>query len=72
MHVELEPQQIELRDELRQYFADLVTPEIRAGLSSATGELGEAGVYKDVIRRIGADGWLGIGWRRSTAGRTAR
>ena len=51
-----------------EYFADLVTPEIRAGLSSATGEFGEAGVYKDVIRRIGADGWLGIGWPKEYGG----
>ncbi|HWJ81055.1 MAG TPA: acyl-CoA dehydrogenase family protein [Nocardioides sp.] len=68
MHVELEPQQIALREELRAYFADLVTPEIRAGLASATGEFGDAGVYKDVIRRIGKDGWLGIGWPKEYGG----
>ena len=44
MHIDLEPQQVALRDELREYFAQLVTPEIRAGLASATGEFGEAGV----------------------------
>lgn len=62
MHIDLEPHQIALREELREYFAEIVTPEVRAGLASATGEFGEAGVYKDVIRRIGKDGWLGIGW----------
>lgn len=68
MHVELEPQQVALREELKEYFADLVTPEIRAGLASATGEFGEAGVYKDVIRQIGKDGWLGIGWPKEYGG----
>ncbi|MEQ6899562.1 acyl-CoA dehydrogenase family protein [Nocardioides sp. YIM 152588] len=68
MHLALEPHQIALREELREYFAALVTPEIRAGLASATGEFGEAGVYKDVIRRIGADGWLGIGWPKEYGG----
>ena len=68
MHIDLEPHQKALREELREYFADLVTPEVRAGLSSATGEFGEAGVYKDVIRRIGADGWLGIGWPKEYGG----
>ncbi|WP_408895413.1 acyl-CoA dehydrogenase family protein [Nocardioides sp. R1-1] len=68
MHIDLEPQQVALREELRAYFAELVTPEIRAGLASATGEFGEAGVYKDVIRQIGRDGWLGIGWPKEYGG----
>ncbi|HYG93924.1 MAG TPA: acyl-CoA dehydrogenase family protein [Nocardioides sp.] len=68
MHVALEPHQEELRAELRQYFAQLVTPEVRAGLASATGEFGEAGVYKDVIRKVGTDGWLGIGWPKEYGG----
>ena len=29
MHIDLEPQQVALREELRDYFAQLVTPEIR-------------------------------------------
>jgi alkylation response protein AidB-like acyl-CoA dehydrogenase len=62
MHLALEPEQLALREELREYFSALVTPDVRAGLSAATGEFGEAGVYKDVIRRLGSDGWLGIGW----------
>ncbi len=62
MHLALEPEQLALREELREYFAALVTPEVRAGLSSATGEFGETGVYKEVIRQLGTDGWLGIGW----------
>jgi 3-oxocholest-4-en-26-oyl-CoA dehydrogenase alpha subunit len=68
VHIDLEPHQLALREELRAYFADLVTPEIRAGLASATGEFGEAGVYKDVIRQIGKDGWLGIGWPKEYGG----
>ncbi|GAA4691013.1 acyl-CoA dehydrogenase family protein [Nocardioides nanhaiensis] len=62
MRVALEPEHLALRAELREYFDQLVTPERRAGLASATGEFGEAGVYKEVIRQIGSDGWLGIGW----------
>lgn len=62
MHVALTEQQQDLKDELTSYFADLVTPERRRALSSATGEFGEAGVYKEVIRELGKDGWLGIGW----------
>ncbi|HEX5860679.1 MAG TPA: acyl-CoA dehydrogenase family protein [Nocardioides sp.] len=78
MHVALTPEQERLREELREYFAALVTPEVRAGLAAASGtfsdgsadegEFGDAGVYKDVIRRLGADGWLGIGWPREYGG----
>lgn len=62
MHIALTPDQERLREELREYFATLVTPEVKAGLAAATGEFGDTEVYKDVIRRLGTDGWLGIGW----------
>lgn len=68
MRVALEPEHLALRAELREYFDQLVTPERRAGLASATGEFGEAGVYKEVIRQIGGDGWLGIGWPQEYGG----
>lgn len=68
MRLALEPEHHALRAELADYFAQLVTPEVRAGLASATGEFGEAGVYKDVIRQIGTDGWLGIGWPEEYGG----
>ncbi len=78
MHVALDREQVALREELQEYFGALVTPEIKAGLSSATGqfdsprseggEFGEAGVYKKVIRQLGTDGWLGIGWPEEWGG----
>ena len=68
MRIALEPEQLALKEELQGYFADLVTPEVKAGLASATGEFGEAGVYKGVIRQLGTDGWLGIGWPEEYGG----
>ena len=68
MHIALTDAQERLRDELRGYFAELVTDEVRAGLAAATGEFGDTEVYKDVIRRIGRDGWLGIGWPEEYGG----
>ncbi|MBB6625977.1 acyl-CoA dehydrogenase family protein [Nocardioides sp. KIGAM211] len=73
MHIALSPEHLRLREELREYFAALVTPERRAGLAAATGqfgqgEFGEAGVYQEVIRQLGADGWLGIGWPEEYGG----
>ncbi len=59
MFLEESPEQKALRAELRQYYADLLTDEVRGGLA-AGGEGGEA--WSQVVRQIGKDGWLGIGW----------
>jgi hypothetical protein len=48
-----------LRSELREYFATLVP----AGDPKALGAPGEnAAAFRRVVRRLGADGWLGFGW----------
>jgi hypothetical protein len=52
------PQQKALRAELRAYFAGLMTPDVRAGLVGIEGGPG----YRKLVRQIGGDGWLGIGW----------
>jgi alkylation response protein AidB-like acyl-CoA dehydrogenase len=48
-----------LRAELRRYFADVLTDEVRSELAQ-TGESGP--LYRPLVRRLGRDGWLGIGW----------
>jgi alkylation response protein AidB-like acyl-CoA dehydrogenase len=53
---------------LQEYFTDLVTPERRTALAASTGEFGDPTVYRDVIRQLGSDGWLGIGWPREYGG----
>ncbi|WP_225727669.1 MULTISPECIES: acyl-CoA dehydrogenase family protein [unclassified Nocardia] len=58
MFVDLTTEQRELRAELRSYFADLVTPEEEAEM--AINRHGDA--YRAVVRRMGRDGWLGVGW----------
>lgn len=68
MHLALDPEHLALRAELGEYFENLLTPERRAGLAAATGEFGETSVYKDVIRQIGSDGWLGVGWPKEYGG----
>ena len=59
MFLEESPDQRQLRADLRRYYADLLTEEVRAGLAGA-GEGGDA--WREVVRRIGKDGWLGVGW----------
>ncbi|GAA5163973.1 acyl-CoA dehydrogenase family protein [Amycolatopsis dongchuanensis] len=65
MFVELTPAQRRLRAELRTYFAGLVTPEERrALLRERHGE-----TYRRIVRRMGQDGWLGVGWPEEYGGR---
>jgi alkylation response protein AidB-like acyl-CoA dehydrogenase len=59
MHLEETPDQLALRAELRAYFAELLTPEVRHALDFEP-EGGET--FRKAVRQMGADGWLGIGW----------
>src|SRR5438874_13002350 len=59
MRFEETPEQQTLRKELRAYFAELLTPEVRKGLGGR-GESSE--LFRPLVRRMGEDGWLGIGW----------
>ncbi len=68
MHIALTRDQERLRTELREYFDQLVTPERSAALQASSGEFGDASVYKEVIRQVGQDGWLGIGWPEEYGG----
>jgi len=61
-------QQEELQRELREYFSKLMTPEVQEGLASTEGEYGNGAVYKSVVRQMGQDGWLGIGWPKEYGG----
>ena len=68
MHIAYAPEQERLRAELRQYFATLMTPEVRAALQG-DGEYGDGDVYKQVVRQMGRDGWLTLGWPTEYGGR---
>ncbi len=63
MYVELTDDQRALRDELRRYFAGLVG-ELPEGADTSVGGT----EYRRIVRRLGADGWLGIGWPREFGG----
>ncbi len=62
MHIGFTVEQDQLRQRLRDYFADLMTPELRAALGGPSGEYGDGDAYRQVVRQLGRDGWLAIGW----------
>jgi alkylation response protein AidB-like acyl-CoA dehydrogenase len=65
VHIDLTSEQRSLQGELRAYFASLMTTERRAELKD-----GEAGgeAYREVVRQMGRDGWLGVGWPKEYGG----
>ena len=65
MFIELTARQVALRDELRGYFAGLLSPTERVALLTER----HGDVYRDVVRRMGRDGWLGVGWPTAYGGR---
>jgi len=65
MFLDLTADQRALRDELRAYFATLISPAERmAMLTQRHGH-----IYREVVRRMGRDGWLGLGWPVEFGGR---
>ncbi len=68
MRIMYTPEQLALRDELRSYFARLITPERRDALRDPGGEYGRDGVYREVVREMGRDGWLTLGWPKEYGG----
>ncbi len=64
MFVDLTPEQRALQAELRQYFSSLISPEEAREMQ--TDRHGKA--YRAVIRRMGQDGKLGVGWPREFGG----
>jgi alkylation response protein AidB-like acyl-CoA dehydrogenase len=64
MFVDLTPEQHRLRLKVRDYFCGLMTPELKLRLRGSEG--GEE--FRSVVRRMGADGWLAVGWPKAHGG----
>ena len=65
MFIDLTESQRALRDELRTYFGGLLTRAERETLLTER----HGTLYRDVVRRLGRDGWLGVGWPAEYGGR---
>ncbi|WP_244928939.1 acyl-CoA dehydrogenase family protein [Nocardioides sp. W7] len=67
MYISYTREQEEFRREIRDYFRRLITPEVRAAFDNY--EDAEDPAYREVIRRIGQDGWLTVSWPEQYGGR---
>ncbi len=59
MEIAYTPEQEHLRDQLRAYYAELLTDEVRTALHE---EAGCGPVHRRIVKQMASDGWLGIGW----------
>ncbi|MET7359831.1 acyl-CoA dehydrogenase family protein [Streptomyces sp. NPDC005562] len=66
MHLEYTPEQQQLRTELRAYFAELVPDNAYARYGEPAAQ---KRFYRETIRRLGSDGWLGVSWPKEYGGR---
>ena len=66
MHLALTAAQEAFRNEVREYFSGVMTPEVRD--KQMRYDL-DSDTYKALIRRVGADGWLCVSWPEEYGGR---
>jgi alkylation response protein AidB-like acyl-CoA dehydrogenase len=64
MYIDLNPEQRKLQAELREYFSTLITPEEAAAMETDR----HNAAYRAVIKRMGSDGKLGVGWPKEYGG----
>ncbi|HCU95314.1 MAG TPA: acyl-CoA dehydrogenase [Actinobacteria bacterium] len=69
MHLTYTPGQEQLRQQLRTYFAGLMTPDLREALTG--GDYGDGDAYRQIVRQLGSDGWLALSWPEEYGGRGA-
>jgi 3-oxo-4-pregnene-20-carboxyl-CoA dehydrogenase beta subunit len=63
--IELTDEQRALQSEVRSYFGALVDPaEAEVMLTERHGT-----VFRDIVKRMGRDGWMGVGWPAEFGGR---
>jgi 3-oxo-4-pregnene-20-carboxyl-CoA dehydrogenase beta subunit len=64
MFIDLTPEQRQLQAELREYFSNLISPDEAEAMESDR----HNDAYRAVIRRMGRDGKLGVGWPKEFGG----
>src|SRR5579872_6408061 len=65
MEIGYTEEQQDLRRELRDYYSNLLTPEVEEELAQSHG-IGEA--PRRITKQMASDGWLGIGWPKEWGG----
>ena len=68
MHIELSKDQVDLQHELKEYFTGLVAQYPPESQHAEVEEIAGGNRYRAIVRQMGADGWLGVGWPKEYGG----
>ena len=70
MRIAFNDEQLELRDKIRGYLKELMTPALRQELDRdpTAGAEGGGPEFRKALRQMGADGWIGMGWPEALGG----
>ena len=69
MLIKLNTEQAKLKAELQEYFNGLITPELKTELTNPEHFEGGGPEFKKAMRTMGADGWIGLSWKKEFGGK---
>ena len=69
MLIKLNTEQAKLKAELQEYFKGLITPELKTELTNPEHFEGGGPEFKKAMRNMGADGWIGLSWKKEFGGK---
>ncbi len=69
MLIKLNTEQAKLKAELQEYFKGLITPELKTELTNPEHFEGGGPEFKKAMRTMGADGWIGLSWKKEFGGK---
>ncbi len=70
MKIEFTPEQLTMQKDLRAYFEELMTDELRHELAYGNRE-GGGPEFRKAMRQLGSDGWISLSWPKELGGRGA-
>jgi alkylation response protein AidB-like acyl-CoA dehydrogenase len=68
LNLEFTPEQQALRKELRAYFDEFMSPDLKAELFDRNRREGGGPEWRKGLRKLGSDGWIGLGWPQEFGG----
>jgi len=68
MYLDFTAAQKTLRQEIREYYRALFTPELRRAYDAERLQMGGP-IFRQIVAQLGADRWLGLGWPTEYGGR---
>ena len=69
MLIQLNPKQAKLKAKLQEYFEGVMTTALKAELNDPKHFEGGGPEFKNAMQTMGADGWIGLSWKKELGGK---